>query len=163
MVLQPSYFDDAQLLERPSRELLSKFLVSQLAIKPSILQHLDTSEHSEASTIASLVGRYEGQLLSRGEQVVHAFVFRVGAVGGAWCTKYGHQQGRGCAERLANGSRNGNALVRGKVVPHIWPERLGRWHKDHVMGLARGGIVIEVVDNDRIAVGGKVDIQLQQQ
>lgn len=67
------------------------------------------------------------------------------------------------AQDVANGAGHGHDAISSEEVLDASLLLLGALDDEHIVLLSgRGGIVVEVVDGQRVAVGGKVDVELEQ-
>lgn len=193
MVLDPVDAQDADLVKRPPGDGLRKvpiqcfyrvFLPSLLhrRIEPLVAQHIGRSHNGESRRVARLEGAHKGELGPAGEEVVEGFGFIFGAVT-VRCG--GSAQDRGKEGTVAKGMADAVGECEGpcssclstscssiwcirrrkaKKILVIRPEGSGRRQQQHIMFLGgRNGIVVEVVDDETVAIGGQVDIELQKE
>lgn len=170
----------AELVERPAREAAGELLVPRPdsllvggppdpGAEPRVLEHLGGAGDGEAGRVAGLEGGHEGELLAGGEDVVGdglGLVPLVVQVGGPGRPEDRGQE-RAAAQEVAEGAGHGEEVgpaAAAEVVlgARAVPARGGHEHDVVVVGGGLG-VVVEVVDDETRALGGDLDVQLEEE
>lgn len=187
LMLNFAHLQNTYLIERPSRNLLSKSLIGRLnllarrsssqpstplnlSIKPRIFKQLRRPNNSKPRRVPRLHSRNKRQLLPNRKRVLHTLNFVLGVIRIRSPRRANNrrQQRAIIPQRLSHssGERDGLAAlaVALEEVLDIRSNGIWAWH-EHDVVVFRGaeGIVVEVVDYKAGAVGWEVDVEFEEE
>ena len=179
-MLNPANLQYSDLVESPASDLLCKFLVGSLDIlrtlsssldigrEPLVLEYLCSTKNGESRAVASLHGRNERKLLTNSERIFQGLgiILRIVRVCGSWCSENWSEKWAGVSKSLSYSVWESDDVssISAEEVLDASAEGTWSWDKYNIVFL-RGakGIIVEVIDDDRVAIGWKVNVELEEE